>query len=321
MNTPRVFLSYTRVDLPVVQQLEQGLTANGVSVWRDQEKIRGGQKWPKVLGEAIATQDYFLLAWSKNARDSHFVEFEWCTAVALKKTIIPCMLDDTPLPPSLTADQNVDAKEPTKAVAAVLQALQISPSQAAPQHTRAVIEQLASIKAIKEKEVTRAAKTIFGEHNWIVQGDVHQYQAARDINITNPPSSKAEKTWLEKWGLAAGLAVSVLTVLTLVPQVRKEWVSVFWPSDGQTVEHHLGGFIQDDQSNQYLVDVKVTVTSSEFSKSVKTNEQGYFIFRDIPGHQNKKLIMKAEKEGYHHVEEDVELGDSKMRFAMKRVSQ
>ena len=94
---PSVFLSYARADLEIVQQLEQGLIQNNVSVWRDQEKIRGGQKWPKVLGEKIASNDYFLLAWSKHALDSHFVEFEWCTAVALKKTIIPCLLDNTPL--------------------------------------------------------------------------------------------------------------------------------------------------------------------------------------------------------------------------------
>lgn len=82
---PSVFLSYTRADLEVVQQLEHGLIQNNISVWRDQEKIRGGQKWPNVLGEAIAANNFFLLVWSKQARDSHFVEFEWCTAIALKR--------------------------------------------------------------------------------------------------------------------------------------------------------------------------------------------------------------------------------------------
>ena len=57
-----VFLSYSREDLKIIQRLEHGLAANGVSVWRDQEKIYWGEKWPKVLGEAIADLDSFLLA-------------------------------------------------------------------------------------------------------------------------------------------------------------------------------------------------------------------------------------------------------------------
>src|SRR5512132_2767385 len=108
---PSVFLSYSRSDVTTVEQLEQGLAANGVSVWRDQEKIYGGQKWPKVLGEAIADKDVFLLAWSENSAQSYYVEFEWCTAIALKKTIIPCLLDDTPLPASLKTFHGADARQ------------------------------------------------------------------------------------------------------------------------------------------------------------------------------------------------------------------
>ena len=87
---PTVFLSYSREDLPLIEQLEAQLKSHPkISIWRDQEKIYGGQKWLKVLGEAIADRDVFLLAWSKNAAASHFVELEWNTAIALKKTIVP----------------------------------------------------------------------------------------------------------------------------------------------------------------------------------------------------------------------------------------
>ena len=93
---PSVFVSYSRADLRLIEQLEARLKDHPeISIWRDQDKIYGGQKWPKVLGEAIADQDVFLLPWSRNSAASHFVEFEWCTAIALKKTIVPCLLDDT----------------------------------------------------------------------------------------------------------------------------------------------------------------------------------------------------------------------------------
>lgn len=96
---PSVFLSYSRADLPLIEQLAARLRASSpeILIWRDQEKIYGGQQWPKVLGEAIADQEVFLLAWSKNSAIALFVELEWNTAIALKRTIISCLLDDTPL--------------------------------------------------------------------------------------------------------------------------------------------------------------------------------------------------------------------------------
>ncbi|MEQ1845626.1 MAG: toll/interleukin-1 receptor domain-containing protein [Nitrospira sp.] len=55
---PTVFLSYSRADLPLIEQLKAQLKSHSeIVIWRDQEKIYGGQKWPKVLGEAIARQD------------------------------------------------------------------------------------------------------------------------------------------------------------------------------------------------------------------------------------------------------------------------
>ncbi|HWF60905.1 MAG TPA: toll/interleukin-1 receptor domain-containing protein [Nitrospira sp.] len=74
---PSVFVSYSRADLRLIEQLEARLKDHPeISIWRDQDKIYGGQKWPKVLGEAIADQDVFLLTWSRNSAASHFVELD-----------------------------------------------------------------------------------------------------------------------------------------------------------------------------------------------------------------------------------------------------
>jgi hypothetical protein len=56
---PSVFLTYSRADLPLIEQLIARLQTptSDITIWRDQEKIYGGQKWPKVLGEAIADQE------------------------------------------------------------------------------------------------------------------------------------------------------------------------------------------------------------------------------------------------------------------------
>ncbi len=189
---PTVFLSYSRDDLPLIEQLEAQLkTHPDISIWRDQEKIYGGQKWPKVLGEAIADQDVFLLAWSKNSAASHFVEFEWTTALALKKLVIPCLLDSTPLPYSLRAAQGLPTSDPPKIVTAVTAAVPVKDADRRAQ----VIGKLEQIASIKPDEVAKSAKTIF--HQMVMGRNV--IQGEHVIVTIGAHDEKAPKKFLEKW--------------------------------------------------------------------------------------------------------------------------
>lgn len=121
---PSVFVSYAREDLKRITRLLEGLSNNGVSVWRDEDNLRGGQNWPEALGEAIRESQFFLLAWSKQAADSEPVKNEWNTAIALNKTIIPCLLDDTPVPHSLAAKHWINGKDLDKAIIAITKSVQ-----------------------------------------------------------------------------------------------------------------------------------------------------------------------------------------------------
>ncbi len=47
------FLSYSR-DVELAERVRGSSAMRGVTVWRDQEQLYGGQRWPKALGEAIA---------------------------------------------------------------------------------------------------------------------------------------------------------------------------------------------------------------------------------------------------------------------------
>jgi hypothetical protein len=152
---PSVFLSYSRDDLPRIEQLEALLkTHPEISIWRDQDKIYGGQKWPKVLGEAIADQDVLLLVWSRHSPTSHFVEFEWTTAIALKKTLIPCLLDSTSLPPSLAATQGIPVSDTPKIIAALIGTV---PTEDAGRRAE-VVRKLSEITATKPEDALTAAK-------------------------------------------------------------------------------------------------------------------------------------------------------------------
>jgi TIR domain len=120
---PKVFISYSRDDATTVHRLIQALAADGITVWRDVDSLHGGQQWPKIIGEAIADNDLLLLVWSQHAAASHFVDLEWNAAVALRKTLLPCVLDATPLPPALSAVNAIDARQFTAAVPKIQEAL------------------------------------------------------------------------------------------------------------------------------------------------------------------------------------------------------
>jgi hypothetical protein len=133
------------------------------------------------------------LLWSSRAAESTFVELEGCTAVALRRTVLPCRLDQTPLPPSLAA---IEAFPPA-GIAAAARKFLVAPAGETkspdPSRTQRVVHQLAEIGAGAPEEVLQKAKAVFAQSNWMVQGLV--YQAEGDIHIgASPP----RKTRLER---------------------------------------------------------------------------------------------------------------------------
>jgi hypothetical protein len=189
----KVFLSYARRDLPSLQAVLQDLAAHGIAVWRDQDNLYGGQRWPKAIGEAIAVHDVLLLVWSQEAAASHFVEFEWNTALALQKRILPCLLDQTPLPPALSAINGIDARQPHEALPKILQALQQPATPSKAEQKARVITTLEGITTADPAEVVQTAKAMFTQQGWHVQGNV--YQAAGDINVTLAPQPLPGAGW------------------------------------------------------------------------------------------------------------------------------
>jgi tetratricopeptide (TPR) repeat protein len=189
------FISYSRDDVTRVEELDHTLRENGVTSWRDQDSLYGGQQWPKAIGEAIAAYDYFLLIWSKNAADSHFVEFEWTTAIALRKAIIPCLLDDTPLPPSLQGIHGIGIKDLHEALPRVLTALQTPiPEPAQARHNAEVIDKLQEIQGADPVQVVGQAKAAFDQKGWSLQGNVYQAEGDIIFNIQQFPAPNGDRS-------------------------------------------------------------------------------------------------------------------------------
>ena len=125
-NQPKIFISHSWEDKPLVQHLEKELQAAGAEVWVDHEGIRGGDNLPKRISDALKWCNTLLLLWSEAASTSDWVEMEWSNAVSLKKAIIPCCVDNTELPAILAHKAYVAFRDIEAGLAQLLKALRLN---------------------------------------------------------------------------------------------------------------------------------------------------------------------------------------------------
>jgi hypothetical protein len=80
-----VFISYSRSDSEVAEQLYETLTAQGKRVWYDRNNLTDGGNFMEEIRKAIRTAKYFVPILSENIvkekADSHVYRNEWNTAI------------------------------------------------------------------------------------------------------------------------------------------------------------------------------------------------------------------------------------------------
>jgi WD40 repeat protein len=102
------FISYRRLrlDIAFVDQLEQDLTARGLRVWVDREKIEAASDWEDRIARGINASKAFVFVITPEAVRSPECRRELDQAVELNKLIVPVVLREVPdrkeLPASLT---------------------------------------------------------------------------------------------------------------------------------------------------------------------------------------------------------------------------
>lgn len=210
----QVFLSYSRNDLAAAKQIQEILQDQGILVWRDQDSIYGGQKWPKAIGEAIAARSLFVLLWSKEAAASHFVEFEWNTALALRKEIIPILLDEQPLPPSLQAFHGIPYASLSGST--YLQTQLEKATQPDRDQQKAVLKKLDRLPGGASEKVVAEAKAIYQQEGWKVSGNVYHISGGNVTIHTPPEQPQEQKKWYGKWEIWLGAGAAILLILIIL---------------------------------------------------------------------------------------------------------
>jgi TIR domain len=304
MGIPKLFLSYARDDSASAQEFEKGLIAAGIEVWRDQKSLYGGEQWPKAIGEAIASSDALLLVWSARAVKSYFVEFEWTTALALKKLIIPCLLDDTPLPSSLSAVNTISCRDIETALPAIIQGVSGPIGQTDPVRKSNVIEKLGEIESSRPKEALQKAKTIFNQEGWVI------HSGGGNIIIN-------QKSRLDVIVPLAALGTVILVVIMLsLRENGSSGVNVNQDNGNHEIANRnanakssFTGFVKDKKNDEPIeakLELKITDLPNQTITGASTSD-GDFHIDNIPAAIGASGVVLVTAPGYKPHSESIVL--------------
>lgn len=91
---PHVFISYSRADKKIVDEIYENLLAYDILAWQDDKKIRSGERWHIEIDRAIQDSFAMLLICTGKAKCSVNVTYEWSFARGMNNVeILPIYFD------------------------------------------------------------------------------------------------------------------------------------------------------------------------------------------------------------------------------------
>jgi aspartate racemase len=94
------FASYAHADkVEVFNRISSVVSFTGIDFFTDDVSIIPGEQWKARLESEIKNRDLFLLFWSRHAQESTYVDWEWRTALAAKRDILPQALEPAEVAP------------------------------------------------------------------------------------------------------------------------------------------------------------------------------------------------------------------------------
>ena len=97
-----IFISYSRTDIKLAEEIQQTLEKFGLRCFRDTSDIHISEDWIDVLSDRILDSKVFLLLGSSNAYRSKWTKREVLFADNNQRQIVPYMIDNAQLPPKLS---------------------------------------------------------------------------------------------------------------------------------------------------------------------------------------------------------------------------
>jgi hypothetical protein len=105
---PDIFVSYSHEHKELVGPLVSLLQVGNRFIFYDKDTLKPGDKWENVLMASLHGAKCVVVIWCVHADKSEWVKKESELAATLNKTLIPVILDATPLPDYLSKYQWID---------------------------------------------------------------------------------------------------------------------------------------------------------------------------------------------------------------------
>jgi hypothetical protein len=183
------FISYSSANQSVASKLEKSLEATGLRAWLDDSEIRLGMLLGKELQDSIRASRVLILLWSRHAASSRWVASEWLTAFHLNRYIVPCVLDDTPLPQCLQESVFLRMRQVTASVVERL----VRAVREAPDNSN----QLTPVMRAESPEVSEAiAMVAAGQQALLEQLSKREFTEAAQLQVLlSDATEKALQAW------------------------------------------------------------------------------------------------------------------------------
>jgi hypothetical protein len=239
---------------------------------------------------------------------------EWNIALALQTSIIPCCLDQTPLPPALSSTNGIGLRVLPEALPSLLQALHQSAAPPDAVRQARIVAQLAQISPSAPAQVVEAIKATFTQQGWTVQGNV--YQAGGDMHITvGGQPAPPPRTWLERWQLRVVFVAALSAISSYAFDLPKKVREVLPGKPGPTqVLQTLAGVVCDDTSAP-LAGVEIVLP--EVQATTTTAQYGLFTLQ-VKATPQRSVRLIARKDGYEMYTTDATLGNTSLSLTLRR---
>lgn len=106
--TGHIFISYSHEDGDFAEILGAKLRVSGLTIWKDEDGISGGDTWRETIDQAIREAAALIVVMSPDAKESDYVTYEWAFALGVGIRVIPVPAKPTDLHPRLQALQHRD---------------------------------------------------------------------------------------------------------------------------------------------------------------------------------------------------------------------
>jgi hypothetical protein len=103
-----VFLSYCSKDHFFAQLAQHKLEKERIKVWLDGHQLRAGDDWRQEIDRGIADSYAVIVALSAASARSHYVTYEWASAIGKDKPIVPVLLEACDRHPRIEPIQYLD---------------------------------------------------------------------------------------------------------------------------------------------------------------------------------------------------------------------